>query len=292
MAWRLLTSRAFNTFAREPRMIIAEGLTERQSRERQYYDEFVKRTPPEYVSFAPVEGRERRPWNPYWYVADIVRNRFAGPSDRLLDVGCGPGYYSVQFAHVGYDVYGFDISPGNVETAGHLAARYGMADRTHFALGVAERLDYADHTFDVIVGIDVLHHVEIRAAISECLRVLKRGGVAIFKEPIAAPLVDGVRNTRFGRAIRSNEASFERHITHDERKLTGDDIRLIKTLCHVEERRFRLASRIDALVGYGFAASRLEIFDRWALKALPVLGTFAGNVVLICRPARSVPPPS
>jgi hypothetical protein len=77
------------------------------------------------------------------------------------------------------------------------------------------------------------------------------------------------------------------HITKDERKLTPSDVRLIKTLCSVDERRFRLLSRLETLIGARLrtptGASRLEIFDRWALDSLTVLGTFAGDVVMICR---------
>jgi 2-polyprenyl-3-methyl-5-hydroxy-6-metoxy-1,4-benzoquinol methylase len=268
-------------------MAIGQCLTERQSREQKYYDEYVRRTAPRDVSFTPVDGDEKRPWNPYWHVSDTVRRHFKGTTDRLLDFGCGPGNYSIQFAHIGYEVFGFDISPANVETAGRLADQYGLSDRAHFQVGVAEQLDYPDRTFDIVVGIDILHHVEIRSAIAECFRVLKPGGLAIFKEPVEAPVFDRLRNTRLGRAVRSKDPSFERHITEDERKLTPSDVRLIKTLCSVDERRFRLLSRLETLIGARLrtptGASRLEIFDRWALDSLTALGTFAGDVVMICR---------
>src|SRR5207249_11732812 len=121
---------------RESSMTETTLLTERQMRERQYYDEFVQRTRPGVASLAAVRGEERRPWNPYWYVAEIVAGHFTGPTQRLLDFGCGPGSYAVAFAHAGYEVSAFDISPANIRTAESLAARYGVADRTHFSVGV------------------------------------------------------------------------------------------------------------------------------------------------------------
>src|SRR5262245_66648769 len=36
--------------------------------------------------------------------------RFGKPGTRLLDVGCGPGYYSLEFARAGYHVTGIDIA--------------------------------------------------------------------------------------------------------------------------------------------------------------------------------------
>jgi SAM-dependent methyltransferase len=261
-------------------------LTARQDRERRYYDEFVKRTPARVAALEAIRG-ERRPWNPYWYVAELVLERFNNRSQRLLDFGCGPGTYAVQFAHIGYQVYGFDISPSNIRAAEELAASYHVDDRTHFSAGQAEQLNYPSDYFDTIVGIDILHHVEIKPAMSECLRVLKPGGVAIFKEPIEAPWFDRLRNTRLGLALRSKDASFERHVTQDERKLTAEDLGAIRALCRVDERRFRLVSRLETFVGRGLytasGASRLEMLDAWLLENCSSLKPLAGSVVITCR---------
>jgi SAM-dependent methyltransferase len=265
------------------------ALTERQLRERKYYDHFVARGVVAVGSLAAVRGEERRPWNPYWFVTGKVRERFTTSTQRLLDFGCGPGTYSVQFAHLGYRVTGVDVSPGNVETARAMAARYGMSERTQFDVGVAEALDYPSSHFDIVVGIDILHHVEVASAAAECLRVLKPDGIAIFKEPVAVPLFDRLRNSRLGCAIRPKDVSFDLHITEDERKLTPADLRLIGAMWSVEEHRFRLLSRLDTLTGERFktvaGASRLEIVDGQLLRVLPMLRVLGGSVVLLCRPS-------
>ncbi len=266
------------------------ALTARQLRERKYYDHFVARNVVDVGSLAAVRGEERRPWNPYWFVTEMVRERFTTSTQRLLDFGCGPGTYSVQFAHLGYRVTGFDVSPRNVETARVLAARYGMSERTRFDVGVAEALDYPSSHFDIVVGIDILHHVEVASAAAECLRVLKPDGIAIFKEPVTVPLFDRLRNSRLGCAIRPKDVSFDLHITEDERKLTPADLRLIGAMWSVEEHRFRLLSRLDALIGERFqtvaGASRLEIVDGRLMRALPMLRVLGGSVVLLCRRPR------
>ena len=262
------------------------ALTARQARERRYYDEFVKRTPNRVAALEAIRG-ERRPWNPYWYVAELVVGRFNNRSQRLLDFGCGPGTYAVQFAHIGYQVYGFDISPSNINAAEELAASYHVDDRTHFSVGQAEQLNYPPAYFDLIVGIDILHHVEIKPAMMECLRVLKPGGVAIFKEPIEAPLFDRLRNSWLGLALKSKDPSFERHVTQDERKLTAEDLQTIRALCRVDERRFRLMSRLETFVGQSLhtrsGASRLEMLDAWLLQSCSRLNPLAGSVVITCH---------
>jgi SAM-dependent methyltransferase len=263
------------------------ALTERQRRERAYYDEYARRTAPGTLSFAPVLGRERRPWNPYWFVAELVRNARTTGQQTLLDFGCGPGNYGVLFAKLGYRVFGFDISPVNVEAARRLAEKYELGDRTQFAQGVAERLEYPDAFFDVVVGIDILHHVDIRAAMAETVRVLKPGGVAIFKEPVEAPVFDRLRNTRFGRWVAPKEVSFDRHITEDERKLTREDLRTIRGVVpELTVHPFRVLSRLDALAGDRLqwkGASLLEMVDAKLLRVVPGSGRVAGTVVLEIR---------
>ncbi len=261
---------------------VPSTLTERQRRESAYYDEYVKRRGPETVSFAPVEGRERRPWNAYWYVHELVQ-QWVAPGRTLLDFGCGPGVMSVLLARQGFDVHGFDISSQNVERATQLAQRYGLADRTHFSVQAAEHLSYPDNSFDVIVGVDILHHAEIGATIRECLRVLKPDGTAVFHEPVEAVVFDRLRNSSLGRWLVPKTASFDRHITEDERKLSPADIRLIRELApDLTLHPFLLFSRLDHVVQYRgkLKWSPLERLDSAMFRWVPGLGRFAGKVVM------------
>jgi SAM-dependent methyltransferase len=267
--------------------VVEGALTERQRRERAYYDEYARRKSPSELSFNAVLGREKRSWNPYWFVAELVRGAYHSRQQRVLDFGCGPGTYGVLFARIGYRVFGFDISPVNVEAASRLAAKYELSGRTEFVQGVAEHLEYPDGFFDLVVGIDILHHVDIPAALPETLRVLKPGGMAVFKEPVSAPGFDRVRNTRLGRWLAPKEASFDRHITEDERKLTRDDLALIKAISpSLMVHRFRVFSRLDALFGNRVqwrGSSLLEMLDAVLLRYVPFLGRIAGTVVLVIR---------
>ena len=52
------------------------SLTERQRREREYYEEYSMLSAPAEVCFDPVAGNERRPWNPYWSLCESVAARF------------------------------------------------------------------------------------------------------------------------------------------------------------------------------------------------------------------------
>ena len=265
----------------------AFALTERQWREREYYEKYSTLNAPQRVSFDPIAGIERRPWNPYWFLCESVSARYRSRGEKLLDFGCGPGVYSTLFAKLGFEVFGFDISPSNITLAEELAHRYGFSDCTHFQTGIGEQLNYDNDSFDVIVGVDILHHVDIARSIKECMRVLKKGGHAFFKEPVEVPGFDALRNTAAAKWLVPKSASLERHITEDERKLTSEDLRMIKSLCpEMTVKRFRLFSRLDAFdkqLATSGKPSRIEKLDERIFQWIPFTKQFGGDLV-ICLP--------
>jgi 2-polyprenyl-3-methyl-5-hydroxy-6-metoxy-1,4-benzoquinol methylase len=253
-------------------------LTARQQREQAYYDQYASRYKSNVQAvFSPIEGHERRPWNPYWYLFGRVLDAYR-PGAKLLDFGCGWGENTVVFAKIGYEVQGFDIAEANLQAARRLADRYGLASRIQLSRQPAESLAFDDNTFDVVAGVDILHHVDIAGAIRECHRVLKPGGLAIFKEPVANLLFDTVRNLRPCKKWVPNSASFERHVTEDERKLNRGDLKTIRQpFTTVEMKRFRILSRLD--VFFPRATRFFEKVDH-CCGALPGYGSLRGTVVL------------
>lgn len=58
------------------------------------------------------------------FLFDLLRLK---PGDRLLDVGCGPGRHSIEFAKRGVDVVGIDLSPEFIAVARAGAKREDVA---------------------------------------------------------------------------------------------------------------------------------------------------------------------
>jgi SAM-dependent methyltransferase len=86
---------------------------------------------------------------------------------RVLDAGCGPGYYAHELLERGAEVVGFDASRTMVELARH---RVGDRAAIH-QLRLDEPLPFADGAFDLVLCALALHYVDDRAA---CLRELRR----------------------------------------------------------------------------------------------------------------------
>jgi 2-polyprenyl-3-methyl-5-hydroxy-6-metoxy-1,4-benzoquinol methylase len=266
-------------------MMTETSLTERQKRELEFYEEYSKRNPCHRVCFDPVLGEDSRPWNSYWHLYEILKKTFKSEDQKLLDFGCGWGEHSLVFAKIGYEVFGFDLSQNNIANAQSLAEKYEMTDRVHFSISPAEHLDFVDGFFDVVVGVDILHHVNIRQAIKECSRILKKGGLAVFHEPVRAPVFDAFRETRFGRWLVPKGASLDRHLTEDERKLSREDLKIIKSFdLEFSSERFLLFSRLDRFVRPDKGGpSFLEKLDLHLMRTLPFMKPLGGVMVMVLR---------
>lgn len=102
-----------------------------------------------------------------------------GAGMKVLEVGCGTGYFTQELARSGADVIAIDVSPELLE----IAKANCSAPNVRYEIQNAYTLSYPDAVFDSVVGSSVLHHLEIEAALREIYRVLKLGGSVHFTEP-------------------------------------------------------------------------------------------------------------
>ena len=104
---------------------------------------------------------------------------------HVLDYGCGSGRASMRYVRDGAAfVTGFDIAPAMIEEAKRRAADAGVSERTSFMVADAHATPYDPDSFDLVVGIAILHHLDIPVALREIRRVLRPGGRAVFMEPL------------------------------------------------------------------------------------------------------------
>lgn len=97
---------------------------------------------------------------------------------RVLDVGCGAGFFSVLLAKEGYQVTGVDLTPDMVENARTLAEEE-KTDCEFFVMD-AENLRFADESFDVVISRNLTWTLpDVKSAYREWVRVLKKGGILL-----------------------------------------------------------------------------------------------------------------
>lgn len=129
--------------------------------------------------------------NKRWYVAagdsdrfvdDWLRDNAAGKV--ALDFGCGLGGTSLRLAKAGAFVHAIDISPESVEATRKLLETSGFGDRIKAEPMDAENTKFADSTFDIIMCMGVLHHMDVTKAFPELARILKPGGVVLGHEAL------------------------------------------------------------------------------------------------------------
>ena len=96
--------------------------------------------------------------------------------ETLLDIGTGPGPVALAFSPYVRRVVGLDASEAMLAAA-QLAARRREADNLEWVAGDAHGLPFKDRAFDLVTARACAHHfADVRAAVREIARVLRRGG--------------------------------------------------------------------------------------------------------------------
>lgn len=104
---------------------------------------------------------------------------------RIIDIGCGEGDLTRALARGGAVTTGIDPHEGRIEKARAAAAAEGLS--VNFEVGIGEELPCPDGEFDVALLSNSLHHVpedRMEATIREAIRVVRRGGLVYFVEPV------------------------------------------------------------------------------------------------------------
>jgi ubiquinone/menaquinone biosynthesis C-methylase UbiE len=112
-----------------------------------------------------------------------------GSVKRVLEVGCGIGVLSSYLAEKhDWEVIGVDVDSEQIERAknGHRESKY-----LKFLEADATGLPFGDGGFDLVLSVDVLHHIPNRnKAFDEMSRVLKSNGFCVLVD-MALPKIFG-----------------------------------------------------------------------------------------------------
>ena len=112
------------------------------------------------------------------WMKEIEKQIPAGRRLKILDVGCGAGFFSILLAKEGHEVFGIDLTLEMIENAIQLAEEEN-ADCC-FQVMDAENPMFADETFDVVISRNLTWTLpNAEHAYGEWMRVLKTDGVLL-----------------------------------------------------------------------------------------------------------------
>lgn len=128
----------------------------------------------EEINKLPKQSAEYEHWQRYKWSAKKLQGK------KILDCSCGTGYGSGLLA-LNNEVVGVDISKEAIDFAKK------HFKKPNFQIGNAEKLDFEDESFDVVVSFETIEHLKNPDKfLDEVRRVLKKDGIflgSIPKEP-------------------------------------------------------------------------------------------------------------
>jgi len=123
------------------------------------------------------------------FFGNVLRDSFESDLSNytLLDIGCGGGVLTEEFARFGCQVTGIDRSEKSIQVARVHSQNEGLD--IDYQIGSALKLNFPDNSFEIVSCCDVLEHIQgWEVVITEIGRVLKPGGVFLFDTINRTPL--------------------------------------------------------------------------------------------------------
>jgi SAM-dependent methyltransferase len=122
-------------------------------------------------------------------IESILRRELVDPGSRkILSVGCGPAEglsWLIPFSGLKGKIVGLDIEPIHARS---------LNGRVNFVVGRLERAPFTDGSFDAVLALDVLEHIDDDSAgLWEAVRLVKPGGLLLITVP-ALPSLRGIQD--------------------------------------------------------------------------------------------------
>jgi ubiquinone/menaquinone biosynthesis C-methylase UbiE len=204
------------------------------------------------------------------------------PRDRtVLDAGCGQGDLTLRLLEQGATVTALDVSPGMIEVVRRRAASIPEGRALTAVAAPLERSGLPDHSFDLVLGKFILHHVDVGKAAVELRRLLRPAGRAIFIENSGDN-----RMLAFARLRLAGRLGIPRLGTEDEHPLTMrdlDDLRRVFSRVTAHHPVFEFLVLFDRQVlrfRHPRASRVLRGFDDAVHRRAPGLRRFSYRVIV------------
>jgi SAM-dependent methyltransferase len=228
-----------------------------------------------------LDAAARPPAAPNFWEALLLKEAGDLRGRQVLEIGCGVGDLTLHLINAGAAVTALDISPRMVELARRRAEAWAPTPEARFLSVPVEATGLEPSKFDVVVGLNILHHVNVEGAAVEIARVSRFGARAVFIENSGLnPLLSVARRHVAGRL------GIPRYGTSDEHPLTRRDYRQFRRLFRVVEVTypefvfFRIFDRQVMRFRSKPLSRVLQWMDSGTYRLLPSLRRFSYKVLL------------
>ena len=121
--------------------------------------------------------------DPYNYIENLIID-YKKNYSNILDYCCGTGIFSIFPAVYEYQVFGMDISDDSIHSANQRAKKHNVEDYCCFKTMDAEKLEYDDNFFDLILAYNSLSYLDLNKSYAELYRVIKPEGKIIIMDSL------------------------------------------------------------------------------------------------------------
>src|SRR3990167_2193690 len=137
------------------------------------------------VRLTKLTGKSKTPLHPkHFLTSKPWYTKYLSESDTVLDLGCGTGQNVIKSAKLVQKIIAVDIDKNLIELAKKSANSLGIKNVAFEMANLEEKLKYKNNSFDKVIFLDVLEHLNNRDQIlTEIKRVLKPHGLLFLGVP-------------------------------------------------------------------------------------------------------------
>ena len=157
----------------------------------------------------PSSPPNTEPWNHNIHYHPLILDAVPSTAGRVLDVGCGEGTLTRELGTRVADVTGIDVDASSID----LARRTTAAPNVNYVQSDVLVAPFRPESFDAIVSVAALHHLEMSAGLTQMVSLLRPGGVlAVVGLARSRPVLDLPRDLAAAvgtRVLRRNRRYWE-----------------------------------------------------------------------------------